>query len=117
MVDLRRIAVAALLICGVSGTLVPLPVAADPPPWAPAHGYRKKHGKDEVVVVAPRRECGRFDNQAIGSAAGGGTGGLLGSMVSRDRDERLIGGAVGAAGGALLGGVIGQSADRDRGCR
>ena len=97
----------------------PAPVAADPPPWAPAHGYRKKKEREpEVVVVQPsRRDCGRLDNQAIGSTAGAAGGALLGDAVAgRGRDDRLVGSVAGAAGGALLGGLVGQSSDRARGC-
>jgi hypothetical protein len=36
-----------------AGLAVPLPVQADPPPWAPAHGYR---AKQHAYVYYPERE-------------------------------------------------------------
>ena len=38
-----------LLACGVALTAaVPQGAYADPPPWAPAHGWRKKHDPNYV---------------------------------------------------------------------
>jgi hypothetical protein len=106
--------------CLVALTGAPGPVAADPPPWAPAHGWRKKRDNDreEVVVVQRvRKSCGGLDNQAVGSTAGAAGGALLGNMAGGSgSDGRLAGSVAGAAGGALLGGLIGRSADRDRAC-
>lgn len=41
---LRGLVLAAFILA-VAG--VPKTVLADPPPWAPAHGYKKKHHQDE----------------------------------------------------------------------
>ena len=112
-----RYAVLAVLAIAVV-TTGPLPVLADPPAWAPAHGYRKKDRGGDVVVVQPRRrDCGGIDNQFVGSTAGAAGGAALGNALSgRNSDDRLVGSVAGAAGGALLGGLAGQSADRSRGC-
>jgi hypothetical protein len=112
-----RFAVLAVLATAVV-TTGPFPVLADPPPWAPAHGYRKKDRGGEVVVVRPRRrDCGGIDNQFVGSTAGAAGGAALGNVLGgRNPDDRLVGSVAGAAGGALLGGLAGQSADHSRGC-
>ncbi len=112
-----RYAILAVLAIAVVST-GPLPALADPPPWAPAHGYRKKErGRDAVVVQPKRRDCGGIDNQFVGSTAGAAGGAALGDVLAgRNPDDRLVGSVAGAAGGALLGGLAGQSADRSRGC-
>jgi hypothetical protein len=117
---------AALVLAAAIGALAvtsaPLPAAADPPPWAPAHGWRKKHDHhgERVVVVErerSRRNCGGLDNQMVGSTAGAAAGALLGNVaVGPDSADRLAGSVVGAAGGALVGGLVGRSADRAGGC-
>src|SRR5687768_11443327 len=112
-----RSAVLAALALAVA-TTAPPPVLADPPPWAPAHGYRKKdRGGDGFVVQPRRRDCGGIDKQCVGSTAGAAGGAALGNVLGgRSSDDRLVGSVAGAAGGALLGGLAGQSADRSRGC-
>lgn len=48
-----NIKIAATLLALTAGlSAAPLPVLADPPPWAPAHGYRAKHR----YVYYPQRE-------------------------------------------------------------
>ena len=57
--NLRRRLVAGLALIVAVAVALPAPVQADPPPWAPAWGYRAKHGKkdkkkkqgSETVVV------------------------------------------------------------------
>jgi surface antigen len=86
-----------------------------PPPWAPAHGYRHKHGKK--VYVAPygidRGICSR---DLIGAAVGGTAGGLLASSIAKgsDRPAAIVGGVLL---GALLGGALADAMDPlDHGC-
>lgn len=111
--------------------LVAAPAKADPPPWAPAYGWRAKHDHhhhhhededDDAVVVAPayvmpyglaRRTCYR---DVIGAALGGAAGGLLGSHVGAGsgRTAATIGGVIV---GILVGGSIGQAMDEaDQAC-
>lgn len=37
----------SLVLAVVAATLIATPVLADPPSWAPAHGYRDKHDRDD----------------------------------------------------------------------
>ena len=88
---------AALLLCdiiapssfGFSG-----PAYADPPPWAPAHGWRAKHHEeddqdDEPTVITaplpliasyPHVEVTCSDKPIIGTVIGGVAGGLIGNQ-------------------------------------
>jgi surface antigen len=111
-----------VLLFGAS--LIPAaPSRADPPPWAPAHGWRAKHqhyeDEDEPrrVYVRPyglsERTCHR---DLIGAAIGGAAGGLAGSRVGHGngRTAATVGGVVI---GALFGGLIGQAMDEvDQAC-
>jgi len=108
------------------------PVLADPPPWAPAYGYRdhdddwgheykkkkhhKKHGKTHKKYEAyddfdrgfpSAIRLGRCDRERIGTVIGAATGGLLGANIGKG-DGRLV--AVGA--GTLLGAIVGGALDR-----
>jgi hypothetical protein len=55
MSSVARLAVVAAAAFAVAGLLPAAPAQADPPPWAPAHGWHKKHHKhrhgDDVVVI------------------------------------------------------------------
>jgi surface antigen len=88
-----------------------------PPPWAPAHGYRRKQANGEWVYVAPfgidARTCNR---QLLGAALGGAAGGLLASEIAKG-DDRPLAIAGGTLLGILVGGSIGRSMDRlDQNC-
>ena len=95
------------------------PAAADPPPWAPAHGYHKVKGEKydrDGRYYEPRRitrgdriwrgRDGRYycrrDNGTTGLIIGAAGGALLGRAIDGGRD-RTTGTVVGAAVGALLG--------------
>jgi surface antigen len=100
-------------------SLVPgAPAKADPPPWAPAHGWRAKHHRGDDDDEGPRRvyvmpyglserTCHR---DLIGAAIGGAAGGLAGSQIGRGngRTAATIGGVVI---GALVGGAVGRAMD------
>jgi hypothetical protein len=95
------------------------PAAADPPPWAPAHG---KRAKDRAIYDSygryyePRRlsasdrvwrgDDGRYyckrDNGTTGLIIGGAAGALLGRELDGGR-SRTLGTILGGAAGALLG--------------
>lgn len=98
-----------------------VPAAADPPPWAPAHGYRHKQHQRGLYdsrgrYYEPRRitrqtyiwraRDGRYycrrDNGTTGLIIGAAGGAYLGNQLSNRRD-RTTGTIVGAALGALLG--------------
>jgi surface antigen len=102
--------------------LVPLIVQADPPPWAPAHGWRKKHDPYYLGYTGKRWEkdygvaSGRCDAAAIGAAIGGTLGGAVGARVA-SAENRPVAILAGAAIGALLGAKIGREIDAaDRAC-
>ncbi|MPY72059.1 MAG: hypothetical protein GEU92_18510 [Alphaproteobacteria bacterium] len=83
MQSFHRISMTRPLIAALAAALAlsfSMPVLADPPPWAPAHGYRAKHkGRDrgpQVVyqvpaVGIPQGTCNR---KLLGSLLGGAAG-------------------------------------------
>lgn len=110
---------------------------ADPPPWAPAHGYRDKHkhghDRDEDdddddergVLVVPAQPVyvapygiaqGTCNRKLLGQVLGGATGAAIGSQIGRGNGNTaaILGGTIL---GVIVGGNIGQSMDRvDQGC-
>ena len=115
---------------------------ADPPPWAPAHGFREKHqpghnhqreeddenddddqGKRVRVVhaqpvyVAPYGiSQGTCNRQLLGRVLGGAAGAAIGSQIGGGdgKTVAIIGGTIL---GAIVGGNVGQSMDCvDQGC-
>ncbi|MBI4182589.1 MAG: hypothetical protein HY521_01170 [Proteobacteria bacterium] len=106
---LGAVLAASLLATGAS------PALADPPPWAPAHGYRaKKHGHapsaTAVYFVPFDLDLGRCNRQALGGVLGGVAGGVAGSGIGKGdgRTAAIIGGTLL---GVLIGGSIGRSMD------
>ncbi|HEV2818642.1 MAG TPA: glycine zipper 2TM domain-containing protein [Allosphingosinicella sp.] len=97
-----------------------LPAAADPPPWAPAHGRRAHDaarmydGSGRYYAPRPlgysdsvwRGRDGRYycrrENGTTGLIVGAAVGALLGRQLDRGR-HRTLGTLAGAAGGALIG--------------
>jgi surface antigen len=83
-----------------------------PPPWAPAHGYRRKHEHGRVVYLAPYGiSSGICDRTLLGAALGGAAGGLIASEVAHGahRPAAIAGGALL---GILLGGSLGNAMDQ-----
>jgi surface antigen len=116
------------------------PIAfADPPPWAPAHGWRHHHkGEHEDQVEYRRHEVIVEQNSAIvaggcnrnlvaatfsdstanvlGSLIGGAAGGLIGNQFGKGSGKTAMT-VLGAVAGVLIGGAIGRSMDpEDQGC-
>ncbi len=103
------------------------PVAADPPPWAPAHGYRAKKGhgaykhknkkwrKQEsraAYVLPPGLRNGRcrpdlFDPRVVGGVIGAAAGGYAGSKFGKG-DGKLAATALGTLVGAVIGHAVGD---------
>ena len=132
----RLLALVALLAFGAGDALVAL---ADPPDWAPAHGYRKKHRDEERDEEREHRgdrqrerywtgysghdydrdfgvARGRCDREKVGAVIGGVLGGVVGNQVG-NRDNRVVATIIGAAVGALFGAAIGRDMDdSDRAC-
>jgi surface antigen len=101
---------------------LPCVALATPPPWAPAHGWRKKHdpyyagysGRNWDQDYGVRE--GRCDRTAIGAVLGGIAGGAIGSQVGSP-DNRAVAVIVGTVIGAAVGAEIGRRMDdADRSC-
>ncbi len=101
-----------------------------PPPWAPAHGYRRKHGggpgrnqggydsQDGDVAYQPPFEIdqGNCNRGMLGAALGGTAGGLVGSQIGKG-DERVVAIVAGSIIGIIIGGTIGRTMDEvDQNC-
>jgi surface antigen len=106
----------------VTTWVVPAPVSATPPPWAPAHGWRRqhdpyyvgyhgKHWRDDFGVLS-----GSCHRAAIGAAVGGAVGGAVGSTIGKG-DTRTVAIVVGVVLGTVIGHEVGREMDdRDRAC-
>ena len=102
--DMRTI---LLALAATTLTVTAVPAAADPPPWAPAHGKRAKdrYGRYVQPVVITRGDPvwrgddGRYycrrDNGTTGLVIGAGVGALAGHELAGRGDRTL---------GAILGG-------------
>ena len=118
----RRIlgAIAALTLAVFAASSLPFAAAyADPPPWAPAHGWRAKHkhkGKDKYVAYRPAPfdiGLGRCNRDLLGAVLGGVAGGAIGASVTKG-DNRTAGIVGGTIIGAIIGGVIGGAVGAQR---
>lgn len=112
------VAVAAL----VALTFVPVPAPAEPPPWAKAHGWRKKNDPNYVGYTGKKWEKdygvieGHCDTDKIGAVLGAVVGGAVGSRVG-DKESRPVAILVGGVLGAVIGAKIGRAIDdADRAC-
>jgi surface antigen len=113
---------AVLSALGMALAIPSPPVVADPPPWAPAHGWRKKNDPYYTGYTGKKWERdygiigGRCNTAAVGAVLGGTVGGAIGSQVGRGGD-RAIATVIGAAIGTLVGMKIGRDIDEgDRAC-
>ncbi len=90
-----------------------------PPPWAPAHGYRRKQEGYGDYAYSSRYlslDTGHCNRELVGQILGGATGAVVGSEIG-DGTGRLVAVAAGTIIGAVIGGEIGRSMDRaDRLC-
>lgn len=102
------------------------PVAADPPSWAPANGWRAKNYNQRNYAPAYRTDNGvrywqgqdgryycKRSNGTVGLLIGGVAGALVGRAIDT-RGERTTGTIVGAAAGALLGREVDRNRSRAR---
>lgn len=123
---LLKTAMVSALALGFMGADI-VPVKADPPPWAPAHGYRDKQMKKgkkgkgyyaaPVPLVIPFGiDTGRCNRELLGSVLGATVGGVAGSQIGKG-DGKIVAIAGGTIIGYLLGGSIGRSMDEvDQNC-
>ena len=120
----------AVATCALMLSALATPAVAEPPPWAPAHGYRAKQAQTGYVVhpyVATRPTgyvvygvpygvdrgyCDRplLSRELVGGVVGATAGGVIGNQVGKGtgRTAATIGGIVV---GALVGASIGRSMD------
>jgi surface antigen len=110
------------LLAASSLILVASVLLADPPPHAPAHGWRAKHDSYYVGYTGTRWPqdyeitSGHCNREAVGAVIGGVAGGTIGHEVAKPED-RVVATIIGAAVGALVGAKIGRELDeRDQGC-
>ena len=101
---------------------VPIPSPADPPPWAKAHGWRKKNDPNYVGYTGKTWEKdygvleGKCNSAAVGTVLGGAVGGVVGAQVGKD-ENRPVAILLGTVIGAVIGNQIGKDIDSgDRGC-
>lgn len=111
------------------------PVAADPPDWAPAWGYRAKHEykherkwkhereheyeharrhawyRDQRAEAPSDIGIGQCNRQLIGGLIGAAGGGLAGAQIGNGRGQ-LAAVAAGTVLGYLLGSNVGRSMDQ-----
>lgn len=103
------------------------PVLADPPPWAPAHGYYKnkhkhKYRDDDHYGAEIEYHGGRLpaplqcqhNGSQAGAVIGGIVGGVVGSNIGKGKGKTLA-----TIAGTLFGAYVGSSigADMDAGDR
>jgi len=110
----------ALAGAGVVLAAAPSATYADPPSWAPAHGWRRKHDDYYSGYTGTRWDrdygiiSGRCDRQAIGTVLGAAVGGAIGSQVGKGSGNAVatvLGAVIGGAVGAKVGGDL-DSVDR-----
>jgi len=125
IVPMPKIAVIGILMASLM-TTVATPVSADPPPWAPAYGYRAKHKDKHKGKYKHKREyeeshalayvppfdlgLGRCNRDVLGALIGGAGGAALGSTIGKGDGQTaaIIGGAIL---GMMVGGSVGRSMD------
>ena len=128
-------------VLAVAGLMLPVwpqgSAFADPPPWAPAYGYRDKHkhkhhDKDEDedhdedhhehhrsrdrYIVPYDIDRGTCNRELLGQVIGGAAGAVVGSTVGKGtgKTAAIIGGAII---GVIIGGKIGRQMDEvDHNC-
>ena len=104
----RGIALLVGIALLISATWAPAPAFAEPPPWAPAHGYRAKF-RD---IGAGTCQRGLLSPEIVGLLAGAALGGYAGSKIVKGKGKRKSKLAATGAGvflGALVGSAIGRS--------
>lgn len=113
----------AMLAIAIGAAALPAaPALADPPPWAPAHGYRAKHGHvayrtTDNGIRYWQGNDGRYycrrSNGTTGLLIGAAAGALAGRAIDRHGD-RATGTIIGGVAGALIGREIDRGSARCR---
>ena len=98
------------------------PVLATPPPWAPAHGWRRKN--DPFYVGYAGRQwsddygviSGSCHTDKVLAVIGAAAGGAIANRAA-SQENRVIATIIGAIAGGVVGDVIGKKIDEsDRAC-
>ena len=121
-ISIRAFLGAAALTAVAAALVLPVNVYGDPPPWAPAHGWRKKNDPYYTGYSGKRWEKdygiieGSCNREAVGAVLGGVVGGAVGSQVGKG-SGREVAIVVGTIAGAMIGAQIGRDIDNaDRAC-
>ncbi len=120
-----------VLIGAIVALAAPPAIYADPPPWAPAHGYRAKNKHkqkfkaryqqyDETAYVQSTRDYGiahsTCNREAVGALIGGAIGGVAGGQIGKG-DGRVAAAVAGTIVGVLVGKSVGAHMDEvDQAC-
>lgn len=99
----RAATLAVTLALGLA--LAAPPAVADPPPWAPAYGYRAKHGHGGHKKHKRYRERERTRTQAVYTLPAGLQGGACNPRLF---DSGTVGALIGAAAGGYTGSRFGK---------
>ena len=92
-----------LVVALVSLSFIPIPSPAEPPPWAPAHGWRKKNDPNYVGYTGKRWEKdygvigGHCNTAEVGAVLGAVIGAKVGQSID-DADRACMGHALELAG-------------------
>ncbi len=120
--SVKAFAAAAALGAVALAMVLPVNVYGDPPPWAPAHGWRKKNDPYYTGYSGKRWEKdygvveGSCNREAVGAAVGGVVGGAVGSQIGKG-SNREVAIVIGTIAGAVIGAQIGRDLDNaDRAC-
>lgn len=112
-----------IAVAVIGALAMPVPVTfGNPPPWAPAHGWRAKHDPLYLGYTGKKWDRdygvldGRCNRQAVGAVLGAAAGGAIGSQAGKG-DGRQVATIVGTVLGAMVGASIGRDMDqKDRAC-
>lgn len=115
----RRIVARTVLVLLIA---LPCIALATPPPWAPAHGWRKKNDPTYAGYSGRNWDddygvrSGRCNRAEVGAVLGGAAGGVIGAETGKG-DQRAVAIVVGTVIGAAIGAEIGRRMDKaDRSC-
>lgn len=112
-----------LIVATLATAALPTAAAlADPPRWAPAHGWHTKTGdiayrRTDNGIRYWQGDDGRYYCRRSDGTVGLLVGGALGALVGRaidTRGERTTGTVLGAAAGALIGNELAKGPTRCR---
>jgi surface antigen len=85
-----------------------------PPPWAPAHGYRRKQGGGYAFptgLLGGRCRADLLDGPTVGGLIGAAAGGFAGAQIGKGKGQ-LAATALGTLVGFVIGQQVGQSLGR-----